>query len=163
MADFERTIADVIRDLLRDNLPAGVFKSSFYGDPLAIPDSMLPAFLVNLTRTEISSDNTAQDLVRSYVTVTLVMDKRSEFGKSPDEQAVKRTLEDLAQGVDPSTGRLSPYSVVGILRQNFTLGQNADNQTVTISYASARRGEDVITEEVDVEVIVENQLLVARS
>lgn len=166
MAEFQKTIPDVIREILRDALPSGMFKSDYYGDPLAVPSTLLPAFFVNKTKTDISSNTTGTDQMRWYITVTLILNKKDEWMKAPNEQVGKRRLEELAEGIDPTTGELSAYSVIGVLRKNFSLSQNADNQTVTIDYVFNNRGgnpkDPLITEEVNLNFIVERRLTVTN-
>jgi len=160
---YAENVTEKIMRLLKDGMGSGQIKTFYYGDPIILPQSRLTACLVNEVRTEIEVENTAQDLYRHFVTVTIVINKKTEFNKTPREQVGKRHLENIIGGIDLVTGKVADESVLGIIRQNFTLGSFAENQQVDVEYALGQRGTDVITEEVDLRFVIEDIVEVTRS
>lgn len=75
------------------------------------------------------------------------MSKKDELGKNPDEMACQRTLSDILMKRDNSNN-YEANSVLGILRKYFTLGENINDQLMTIEFFTAARG-DLITEEIE--------------
>jgi len=153
-SDFKDTIADEIIDLLKTNLGSAGFKQFYFGDPIAIPQSLLPAIVVEFRSSNIEVATTAQDDIFDTVVIKLIFNKKDEFNKSANEVAGHRRLRELVQGVDASNGEVSQSSVVGILRKNFTLSSNSDNQEIVIDYGIMPRPEQVITEEAHIQVAI---------
>ena len=153
-SDFKDTIADEIIELLKTNLGSAGFKQYYFGDPIAIPQSLLPAIIVEYESSDITVATTAQDDIFDVLVIKLVFNKKSEFNRAADEVAGHRRLRELAQGIDSSNSELSQSSVVGLLRKNFTLSSNADDQTITVDYGIMPRPEEVITEEAHIRATI---------
>lgn len=161
---FAENVTEKIKRLLEDNMGSGQIKNYRYGDIEFIAQSSLPVCLVTETRTEITVENTAQLLLRHFITITVIINKKTEFNKNPGEQVGKRMLENLVAGVDLTTKELSDESIMGIMSQNFTLESFATNQNADVEYISiAARGKDTITQEVDVNLIIDEIIGVTRS
>jgi hypothetical protein len=122
-------------------------KQYYYGDPLTLPISNLPALIVENRSAAVSHGATGLDEMENSFTIKLVMSKKDELGKTPNEVTCQRTLSDILMKRD-SANNFEINSVVGILRKYFTLGQTINDQQVAITFFTAMRG-DIITEEVE--------------
>jgi hypothetical protein len=162
-SDFKDTIADTMIDLLKTNLGSAGFKQYYYGDPIAIPQSQLPAVVVEFESSDITVSTTAQDDVDDVLVIKLVFNKKSDFNKTASEIAGHRRLRELMQGVDSTTGKIAANTVIGILRANFTLSNTIVDQSIGIEYGIMPRPEDVITEEAHARISTRQILTVSRS
>lgn len=153
--DYKDTVADDILKLLKNNMGANEIKTYMLGDPFAIPQTSLPAIIVEFEASEIEVETTAQDRVADNLIVKIVFNKKDDFNKVSDEVTGHRKLRELAQGVDSTTGEFSQYSVAGILRKNFTLSSTIADQAIRIEYGVMPRPENVLTEEAHVRISVD--------
>src|SRR5437867_4206443 len=132
---FDKTLVDVIIELLRTHEGFSHFKKFYYGDPYDIPLSEMPCIVVELLRTQILDGPTGMDSVVQTVMIKLIYNKRDDYGSTNTSEVTGvRTLEAFAQGIDPTSAEYEQHTVSGILRKNFTLGQIATNQTIDIKY-----------------------------
>ena len=146
-------IADKIIKYLKEHGDDRI-KTYYFGDPLIIPVSNLPALIVSKKSSEINQGATGLDEADKIYTIKLVMNKKDELGKNPDEVAAQRTLADIVEGVD-SGGNYNSTSLIGILRKYFTLGDTIEDQSISIEYFLSERGE-LITEEVDLNINIKD-------
>jgi len=142
-------IADKIIKYLKDYGDKRI-KSYYFGDPLLIPASNLPAIIVSKKSSNISHGATGLDNADKVYTVKLVFNKKDELGKNPNEVAIQRTMADIIEGVDTS-GNWVSNSIMGVLRKYFTLGDTIEDQLINIEYFLTERG-DLITEEADINI-----------
>jgi hypothetical protein len=156
---YAKTIEDTIIEFLKSNLPEGYFKNFYYGDPYEIPESLLPAICVEKIKTDVLQGATGQDHIIYTVMIKLLYCKKEDFGKNDSEALGIRTLENYAEGIDPTTGEYDSHSVAGILRKNFTLGQILTDQTILINYGVVPRG-DLLTAECHITVAIDERKLV---
>lgn len=140
-------IADKITKYLKDACDKRI-KSYYFGDPLVIPVSNLPAIIVGKRQSLINQGATGLDEVDKTYSIKVVLNKKDELGKNPNEVTVQRTIADIVEGID-ANGNFAETSIVGVLRKNFTLGNTIENQDMTIEYFLAERG-DLITEEAEI-------------
>jgi len=140
-------IADKITKYLKDACDKRI-KSYYFGDPLIIPASNLPALIVSKRQSVVNQGATGLDEVDKIYSIKLVYNKKDELGKNPNEVAVQRTIADMVEGIDEN-GNFTETSIVGVLRKNFTLGDAIENQDMSIEYFLAERG-DLITEEAEI-------------
>ena len=152
-------IADRIIKYLKDYGDKRI-KTYYFGDPLIIPVSNLPAIIVNKKSNIISHGATGLDDSERTYTIKLVFNKKDELGKNPNEVTVQRTMADIIEGTD--TSGWVATSVIGVLRKYFTLGDTINDQLVSIEYFLAERG-DLITEEADININIKDFVSVIRS
>ncbi len=152
--DFKDTLADEIKDLLKTNLGSAGLKEFYIGDPIVIPQTLMPCAVIEFEQTTYDAGPTGMDDAFHTIVIKLVFNKKDEFGKKGNEVSGHRTLHNLAEGIDESSGETSQSSVVGILRKNFTLNNESDDQSITIEYGIMPRPEDVITEEAHVRATI---------
>ncbi len=139
-SSLDKTIVDQVIDLLKSQQGFGYFKKYYYGDPYEIPLSDMPCVAVELLRTQIYEGPTGMDLITQTVQIKLIYNKRDDFTTAPTSEVTGvRSLEALAQGIDPMSKEYEQHTIVGILRKNFTLGNVATNQTLDIKYGIVPR------------------------
>ena len=139
-------IADKLLEYLKTYCDKRI-KQFYYGDPLILPISNMPALIVENKSANIANGPTGLDEIDNTYMVKIVMNKKDELGKTPDEMSCQRTLSDLLMK-RTSTNEFEATSVLGILRKYFTLGQTINDQLISIEFFMASRG-DLITEEVE--------------
>ncbi len=149
---FEKTLPDTIKDYLTNDLPKGYFKIIFYGDPMNIPSSLLPCIAVDKINTKIEAGPTGMDRIETKIIISLMYNKKEDFGKTTDEMVGKRKIEEFAEAIDKNSHEYSPLSVMGILRKNFTLGDVVLNQDVDINYGVVPRPGNELTAEAQITV-----------
>jgi len=135
-------------------------KKYFYGDPIVINVSSLPALVVENTSQEITQKATGQDEITNTYNIRLILNKKSEVGKNPEEVTLERTIAQLISGRD-SDGNYNATSIVGILRKYFTLGDLINDQQIAIDYSTGERG-DIITTEADILLTIKDNINLAN-
>lgn len=158
---FKRTISEEIRDLLKLNL-GDLYRSYFISQPSGIPASMLPALVVSETDTNYELGPTGMDSLVHQVTVNVIYDKRIDFGKPPEGAGVDVVVNNLIQGRNTTTGDYHDYSVVGVLRRNFTIASYTIRNILGAQFAPNRRSEDLYTYEGFLNIEVEELQVVAN-
>lgn len=155
---YKKTLIDVIKGYLQEELPGGYFTGVYYGDPLDIPSSMLPCVAIEKLRTQIVAGPTGMDRVTTTVSIKLLYNKKDDFGKTTDEVLGVRALEEYAEAINPDTNQYDSLSIMGILRKNFTLSDPATgryevlNQDVDIKYGVVPRPGNGMTAECQINV-----------
>jgi hypothetical protein len=140
-------IADKLIQYLKDYGDKRI-KSYYYGDPLTIPASNLPAIIVSKSSSIVSHGATGMDDTDRNYSIKLIFNKKDELGKNPSEVTVQRTMADIIEGTE-SAGTWTPTSIIGVIRKSFTLGNSINDQIIRIEYFLAERG-DLITEEAEI-------------
>lgn len=128
-----KTLEDVVLDYLQnpDNgLPPGIFRQFYFGDPLEIPLSLLPCVTVEAVSTDIGVKYTGMDSIDTSIRISLIYNKRQDFGKNSNGVIGARELRQYAEGRSIANNQYAPISVMGILRRYFTLSEPANNYTV---------------------------------
>jgi len=139
-------IADKLLEYLKTYADKRI-KQFYYGDPLLLPISNLPALIVENRSASIANGPTGLDEIDGTYIIKIVMNKKDELGKTPDEMSCQRTLSDLLMK-RTSTNEFEATSVLGILRKYFTLGEVINDQLISVEFFTAARGE-LITEEIE--------------
>lgn len=107
-------------DLIQANAP-GVFKGFYYGDPIRIPASMLPALVCARRQTQSTSFTNAEDEHNMQLVFTVVTDIRKDITDDTSFVPGLATLYDVIEGRDPTTFLLKSTSLMQILRHNVDL------------------------------------------
>jgi len=140
------TIADKLIEYLKTYGDKRI-KEYYYGDPLVIPVSSMPALIIENRGVGIVQGATGLDEISPVYAIKLVMNKKDEIGKTANEMACQRTLADIIMKRDSNNNYLET-SIIGILRKYFTLGQTINDQEIAVEFFTASRG-DLITEELE--------------
>lgn len=131
---------------LIDANDGGAIKTFYYGDPIFIPKSDLPALCGFITRTEVVDTDVGEDEHKAFVTLTLITDIRDHFMDTPDKiqvgwQALNKIFEER-----DSNYKYVSTALMDILRANAELGNNAhidtkEKQMVDYRITVGKRGE----------------------
>ncbi len=123
----------------------GVCKAIYIGDCMLLPESSLPALIINPIKTETEIADNARDIHTHSITVSLVIDARQYFNATPDKMVGTVFLMDTMEGENIS-GAIDSNSIMGVLRENLTLDTNRNIENIsTIDYTTRQRSEDLIT------------------
>ncbi len=142
-------------ELIKDEQGFAYFKKFYYGDPLEIPTNDMPCVAIELLKTQIDVGPTGMDNVVQTVRISLIYNKRDDIlNVSGSEVTGARSLEALAQGIDPVSSEYESHTILGILRKNFTFGNSVHNQTIDIEYGVGNRG--VLTAECQITCTIES-------
>jgi hypothetical protein len=153
-------IADKIIKYLKDYGDKRIV-TYYFGDPLIIPASNLPALIISKKSSDIEQGATGLDEATKLYSIKLVFNKKDELGKNPNEVSAQRTMADIVEGVD-TNGNWVTESIMGVLRKYFTLGDTINDQTIAIEYFLSERG-DLITEEAEININIKDFVSVNRS
>ena len=113
----------------------GIFKGVYYGDPIKIPASNLPALIISKDETRAANITNTEDEHLIALTLTIVTDIRSEIN---DDKAIApgiAKLYDIIEGREEATLKLKTKSLMHILRNNVdvdtALGLRTDLGSIT--------------------------------
>ena len=114
-------------DLIKSK--TAVYKAIYFGDPIRIPASKLPALIIAKRATNTSYASNAEDRHDVQLVFTVVTDLRKDISDDTSLVAGVTSLYDLIEGRDPSTLVLKPECLISILRHNVDLNQNVQLYT----------------------------------
>lgn len=97
---------------------AQLFKSIFYGDPIRIGASELPALIIAKIDTRAGKFTNSEDMHEMRVSFTAVTDVRDTIGEDKEMVRGVNSLYNLMEGRQESTYQLKPDSLLYILRHN---------------------------------------------
>lgn len=138
--NYAETTCDIIIRLLKEWQRGNRFKDFFYGDPGEIPSDHQPCVIVDLQDVSVVQGPTGKDELIETIDVAIVLNKKDYMDQFDDSTVSdKKALELLVQGKDPITQRYDPTTVLGVLRQNFTMGNYVLNQEMDIKYRDVPR------------------------
>jgi hypothetical protein len=149
-----------------------IFNAYFLGlpDDVVIPQDAFPCVIVDKVVGTYNVGATGTDDITEDVYIHIMVDVKTGFGRPDTDNFVKRQLQTLVEGRDPSTGALLPNTVMYAVRKNLTLnsGTAVDlptiNNEVHISYDSPKRPEMPETRECVITMTVtERQVIGVRS
>lgn len=107
-------------DLIKASNP-DAFKGFYYGDPVRIPTSMMPALIGARRMTNVAPTTNAEDEHVMQLVFTVVTDIRKDISDETQLTPGWNTLYDLVEGRDPETLLLKPQSLMYILRHHISL------------------------------------------
>jgi hypothetical protein len=94
------------------------FKAVYYGDPIRIPMSALPALIIAKVDTRVSNMTNAEDMHQIRLSFTVVADIHDTLNEDKRMVAGVNDLYNLMEGRSDDTYQLTPTSLLGILRHN---------------------------------------------
>jgi len=158
---YKKTFSEVILNLLQTNLSTvAPFKQYFDGDPVAIPQTLLPCVCVLKTATDYKNQPATGTEERTHsCTIRLVFNKKDEFGKSSNEVVLQKTAENIVEGVNETNNQLHENSIMGVLRRNYTFGGFSITNEARVDYGISTSRPDLITFEVDITINADERLL----
>ena len=122
-------------DLIVGIVGEGFFKGIYYGDPIRIPVSNLPALIISKDETRIGNITNTEDQHLMAFMITVITDIRNDIN---DDKAIApgtASLYDIIEGREEDTLKLKTKSLLHILRNNVdvdtTLGLRTDLGSIT--------------------------------
>lgn len=112
-----------------------VFRRFFYGDPIRVPASLLPACIISKTETRVGKLTNAEDEHGMQMILTVITDIRPEIRDENDIAPGVASLYQIMEGRDATTLALNTDAILHILRNNImvdvTTGLRTDLDTIT--------------------------------
>jgi hypothetical protein len=123
-------------DLIKANIP--VFKRVYFGDPIRIGKTELPALVLQKIDTKIQNLSNIEDQHNVRISMTVVVDIRETLNDEKTMVAGISQLYDIIEGRNDTDYTLKSTSVLGTLRHNVELdvGNNLRTDLNTMSSAS---------------------------
>ena len=151
-------------DLIKAAVGEGTFKEFYYGDPIKVPVSSLPALIIAKDETRASNllegGTNVDDAHQMAITIAVITDIRKDI---QDDKAIApgiSTLYDIMEGRESATLKLKTKSLLHILRNNVdvdtTLGLRTDLGSMTrVDYGLTvdKRGDEAWATEASIEFI----------
>lgn len=150
---------DRIMKLMKDTF-GDSFNAYYEGDPIDIPKANLPCMIIETQSGRTELDATSTDRVQSQINIRIVFNKADDFGASDTQDLTEKKLRILVEGCDPTTGQYLANSVVGVLRNNLTLGSSTIENDIDWEYDLQPRTEDLTTSEALVQVVAIRRVIV---
>jgi hypothetical protein len=111
------------------------YRQFYQGDPIRLPQTMLPCCIISKIETRIAPVTNAEDRHEMQLTLTVVTDMRAEIRNEKDIAPGTARLYELIEGRDATTLQLKADAILAILRGNLlvdaTLGLRTDLETIT--------------------------------
>ena len=108
-------------DLIQSN--TNIFKTFYFGDPIKVPTSSLPALIITKTMTEATEFDSANDQHDIQLTFTVITDIRNDIMDDKTLVAGTNSLYFILEGRDLTTLTLNSNSLLNILRHNVDINQ----------------------------------------
>ena len=122
MAKYPRDpIVTKIIALFNASGPARLKNRYFYGDPLLVPKSQLPAVFISKDGTSIGNEDVATDRSELRYAINVVEDLTRDFNQAFDSIGATSLVEDYLEGLTDDYD-LKPTSLAYILRKNQSIG-----------------------------------------
>ena len=125
-------------DLIKAN--TDVFKEFYYGDPIRIPASNLPAIILSREQTRVGHLTNAEDEHGMQMILSIITDIRNDLSDYTNIVAGVNTLYDLVEGRDATTLQLKPTSLLSILRHNLEVDIQHNLRTDLSTITTAEYG-----------------------
>lgn len=123
MALYKDPIITTIIGLFNSYGPPELKNRYFYGDPLQVPKSQLPAVFITKDGTDISNLTNAEDQAAISLVANVVLDLSRDFNQAFDNIASSNAMYDFMEGRDVNY-ELKPTSLCYILRKYQSLANN---------------------------------------
>lgn len=122
-------------DLITGIVGEGVFKGLYYGDPIKIPQTRLPALIISKDESRMSVLSNVEDEHLMAFTLTVVSDIRAEINDDKEIAPGVASLYNIIEGREDDTLKLKTKSILHILRNNVdvdtSLGLRTDLGSIT--------------------------------
>jgi hypothetical protein len=107
-------------DLIRSKT-GDLFRGFYYGDPIRIPASMLPAVIGARRATRTSTFTNAEDIHKMTLVFTVVSDVRTDIQDDTTLVPGNSRIYDMMEGRNPDTLALKDTSLLSILRTSIDI------------------------------------------
>lgn len=136
-------------DLIKSKAP-DLFKAFYYGDPIRVPISAMPALIISRIATDLTEFTNAEDEHNMQLMFTVITDIRKDISDDTKIAPGISSLYYILEGRDQVTLQLNPYSLANILRHNVDLYQDVKLYTdvgsktrITYNMTIGKRQEDM--------------------
>jgi hypothetical protein len=111
---------DPVMEKYAETIKSGttVFNSVFYGDPIRIGASQLPALVIAKVDTRVSNMTNQEDMHQIRLSFTVVTDIHDTLNEDSQIVAGTNALYNIMEGRQNGTYQLDPKSLLYILRHN---------------------------------------------
>lgn len=150
---------DRIMKLMKDTFGSN-FNAYYEGDPIDIPKANLPCIVMETQAGRTQLDATSTDRVQSQINIRVIFNKADDFGASDTQDLTEKKLRTIVEGCDPATGQYLPNSIVGALRNKFTLSSSVIENDIDWQYDLQPRTEDLTTSEALIQVLAIRRVIV---
>ena len=131
-------ISDRLQHLLKERFGA-YFTTYYIGTPEQIPESALPALIIQTVRGGVDTDATMTDVISEETIINIVANAKDGFAAGDDNDNVMRQLQILVQKIDPATGSFSDSSILGVLRHKLTIDSTVIENSIRWDYGQNPR------------------------
>lgn len=100
-----------------------IFKGIYYGDPISVPASSMPALIVSKVATELTEFDFANDEHNIQLNFTVVTDVRKDIQDDKTMAIGTNSLYAIIEGRNVDDWTLLPESLAQILRHNVDINQ----------------------------------------
>jgi len=117
------------------NTTTKVFKRTYFGDPVRVGSSELPALILAKVDTRVSNFSNTQDQHTVRISLTVITDVRDSVNDDKTMVRGINSLYDIMEGRQDGTYALKTESLLGIIRHNVELdvAQNLRTDLNTLS------------------------------
>lgn len=161
--EYERDSARIVLDLLKDTF-GSYFKEYFDGEPEDLTDMQLPCLAVGTPKIAVEMGATATDDITEQVIITLILNKKDDFGAKTSDNLTMFRARKLIMGQLPGDGNTiteyAPNTILYTLRKYITLNGRSTNNRIDVEFDINRRGEDTWTQEAYITLTIDRQALV---
>lgn len=116
-------------ELIEGVVGTGFFKGMYYGDPIRIPVSNMPALIISKDETRVQNITNAEDVHQMALTLTVVTDIRDDINDDKTIAAGVSSLYDIIEGRESDTLKLKTKSLLHIIRNNVHVDTTLDLRT----------------------------------
>lgn len=131
----------------------------FNGDPIIIPKNYLPAICVEKISSSATQTSTQRDDLHSVVVIKLILNKEDDFNQSDTEDSTLKKMEHMVEGRDDVSRQYLSNSLLGVLRQYFTMGNRITLQEEEVDYGISKRPDQTITAECHIKLSIEERII----
>lgn len=132
---YKCPIAKKYIDLIVGIVGEGIFRGLYYGDPIRVPASNLPALIISKDETRISNITNTEDQHLIAFTLTVITDIRDQINDDKSIAPGVAKLYNIIEGRESDTLKLKTKSLLHILRNNLdvdiSLGLRTDLGSIT--------------------------------
>lgn len=164
MQPYYRDSTELIKELLQSTYGKD-FHAYIEGDPLDIPESLLPCIVISLQHSTSNPGPTGTQEINQDILIQVILDKKQDFGAAksyPLVDMTNRRLRLLVEGRDPVNAQYQAKTICGILAKNITVGAGVLQLKMQTSYPLAERANGMLTQEAHVMVSLRERIIVPQ-
>lgn len=148
---YRDPVSTLLIGILNQYGPSELRNRYYYGDPLVVAESALPAVFISKDDTEIANSDVATDEHRMNYVINVVYDLKRDFGKRFDDTRAANSLYDFIEGREDDL-TLKTTAVTSVLRSHYQLAAHCyvDLDTplkVNYGVTGESRGANIFTAE----------------